>query len=122
MRMDAKTLGAGGAIAVVFLLVGLLIRQCPADGNPVGFHIDGSVKLDNAAAFQLSKCKTTTCTLAFELRTSANPPAQPSPCPATSNCFHFTDSGKAMTVTITDSDKKPRTYPDYADGTVTITP
>lgn len=121
MRMDAKTLGAGAGIAIIAFLIGLLVHQCPLDGNPVGFHMNGKILLD-ASSFSLSSCTSKTCTLTFDVRTNEAAAAAPSPCPASSNCFHYKDDGKdKLSVLITDKDGTRR-YQDYVDGTFEIAP
>jgi hypothetical protein len=119
MRIDAKTLGAYGGIAIVFLLIGLFVHKCPLDGNPVGFHINGKILLDTRS-FSVSSCTSKTCTLTFDVRTNEAAAAAASPCPASSNCFHFKDDG-TDTLQVKVKDKDPeRTYPDFVDGTVEV--
>lgn len=117
--MNPRALGAYGVIAIIAFLIGLFVHQCPLDGNPVGFHIYGTVKLDNATALNVGSCATNTCTLAFDLRTDEKTAAVPSPCPSKSNCFHFKDNGSTLLVTIKDKDPQ-RTYNDFVDGTVEL--
>ncbi|HEY6327675.1 MAG TPA: hypothetical protein VIW73_14305 [Candidatus Cybelea sp.] len=119
--MNAATVGAGAGIAVVFLLIGLFFHKCPLDGNPVGFHINGTVILGNASAFDLSKCGSS-CTLTFDLRTDENAAATAVTCASGANCVHFNDNGKdKLTVKITTKDPE-RTFYDHVDGTVTFAP
>ena len=117
--MNAKALGAYGGIAILFLLIGLFVHKCPADGNPVGFHIDGKILLDSSA-FSVSSCTNKTCTLTFDVRANEAAAATASPCPSSSNCFHYKDDGKdKLNVTVTDKDGTRR-YQDYVDGTVEV--
>jgi hypothetical protein len=126
MRMNVTTLGAGAGVAIVFLLIGLLAHQCPADGNPVGFHFDGYVKLEQPAP-NLDSCSSATpCYLKIDMAfdPATAPSATPTPC-AASSCFAFSnvpdDSLQATTVGI-DYVGASRSYTDYAVGVVQGSP
>jgi hypothetical protein len=96
MRIDGKTLGAGAGIAIIFWLIGALLspfKVCNTDGNPVGFHMGGYIKLDRTAS--LSSCSNTqACYLQIDMTfdPAAAPNATPTPC-ATSqtSCFSFSN-------------------------------
>jgi hypothetical protein len=117
---------AGGAIviAVVFFFIGKL--QCPADGNPIGFHVHGLANIDNtgSGSFSISNCMNATCTLTYDFDFStATINAPKLTCPTASNCFHFNSSQSQptnqMTVTI-DYSGGTSTYPDYSEGTLQV--
>ncbi len=119
MRVDAVTVGSWTGFAIIGVLIGLLVHQCPPDGNPVGFHADGKI-LITGGSFSVSSCTKKTCTLTFDVRTNETTAAAASPCPAPSNCFHYKDDGTdKLNVSVTDKGGTRR-YKDFVDGTVEV--
>lgn len=117
---------AGGAIviAVAFFFIGKL--QCPADGNPIGFHVQGLANIDNtgSGSFSVSNCMNTTCTLTYDFNFSTATIGSPKlSCPTTSDCFHFNSSPSQptgqMTITV-DYSGGTSSYPDYTEGTLQV--
>jgi hypothetical protein len=127
MRADAATIGGGAGVAIVFYIIGRLFCWpfCPADGNPVGFHFHGAAKIDRTTAVDLSKCSASAeCTLKFNVaigKQGATPAAPiPTPCPASSNCFNFSNfDGQPMDVSSEDGGSHPE-EPVQATGAVEV--
>lgn len=97
MRMDAKTLGTGFGSLILGLLIGVfgLARfVCDTDGNPVGFHLAGYVKLEQAA--NLSSCSNAqkACYLQIDVTfdPAVAPNATPTACPTPPfSCYEFSN-------------------------------
>lgn len=124
MRTDATTFAAGGAIAITFGIIGALIVRlwiCPADGNPVSYHLTGTAVLQNTG-FDVTKCGAT-CTLTIDIRTNQTAAVTDTAACTTKNCFHLKDNGKGnWPLIMKDAGGTHPTYYDYVDGTVTIGP
>lgn len=126
MRIDGTTLSAGAGIAIVFGLLGAGIAKfwaCPADGNPVGYHLVGKALLTNSG-FDATKCGTE-CTLTFDIRTDQHGAVSNVSSCGSQNCLHFKDDGQKVhrwTLLMSDAGGQHPPYTDYVDGTVTIGP
>src|SRR5579863_10425067 len=95
MRIDAQTLGTGAGSLIVGLLFGVFVLSrfvCNEDGNPVGFHLGGYVKLDQPAS--LTSCSNQQpCYLQIDMTFApmAAPNVTPTPCAATTSCYSFSN-------------------------------
>ncbi len=117
---------AGGAtfIGILGILVGHFAIP-PPDGNPVGYHMQGYVKIDQPAV-TLSSCSSkTTCYVQFDMAfdPSTDPTPTPIPCPASSSsCFSFSnlhnENLQAFHVTVDYSGYTGGPYTDYVVGVV----
>jgi hypothetical protein len=112
----------GALSAVVFFVVGYAVKSCPKpdDGNPIGSHLHGLVKVKRSGAPQC--LKSGKCHLYVDFtttRASATPPASAS-CPRLpGECLQFSDQMDIQTVDDTTS------HPDEtvnATGTVVLSP
>jgi len=130
MRNRAATAGGAGLIAIVFFFVGhysCFLGICPEDGNPVGYHLHGLVKIVNGKNIDLSNCPSTDtpqdCTLILNLSLGKNgavPTDTPTPCPGGSNCVNFT--GTTMQESSADSNVVHTPEPVNAAGAVEFSP
>jgi hypothetical protein len=126
MRIDGKTLGAGAGVAIIAFLIGALLspfKVCSTDGNPVGFHMGGYIKLDQTA--NLSSCSKTQCYFQIDMTfdPAVAPNATPTPCASRTSCFSFSNVPPAplqSTSVAIDYGHPgdPKTYTDYLYGVV----
>ncbi len=129
MRLDGKTLGAGFGVLILGLVVGFLVHKCPcpADGNPIGYHLHGLAKIDKGNGIDISHCpdqeSRSSCVLTINVaigKAGANPADTPTPCPNTRNCANF--SGSALTESSVDSSATHTPEPVKAIGAFELAP
>ena len=93
MRLNAVTIGTWFGIAVAFLLIGHFLIP-PPDGNPVGFHMHGMAKMDQASLNLASCSNKNPCYVQIDLALdpSVTPSPAPTPCAAAAtSCFSFSN-------------------------------
>ena len=116
------------ALAALIVVIGILIGHFaipPPDGNPVGFHMGGYVKIDQPVTTLGSCTNKTPCYLKLDAAfdPAVAPSATPSPCPlASSSCFSFSnlpnENLQTFSVTIDYTGYFGGPYTDYVAGVV----
>lgn len=97
MRMDSATLGTGVGALIIGALIGVFVIPhcvCNTDGNPVGFHAGGYVKLDQKITDLGSCSNAQACYLQIDMTfdPAAAPKSTPTPCATgQTGCFSFSN-------------------------------
>ncbi len=132
MRNKVATTGVGVVILVGVFAAGHFFCWpgiiCPADGNPVGYHLHGLVRIVKGKGIDLTSCPTTydaktDCQLILNLTLSKSgsiPSDTPTPCPDGSNCANF--EGTTMQESAADDYVTHTPSPVAASGAVEFSP
>jgi len=125
-RPNFATIGAGGLVIAAAFVAGhftpCIFNVCIADGNPVGYHLSGAVKVPQQN-LSLSGCPQSYntkngCTLILDISIgkNGNAPSQTPTCPTNANCASF--EGTAMTESSVDDNMthQPDETPYHAAG------
>lgn len=131
-RPDSVTLGVGALLIAAAFVAGHLtpciFNICIADGNPVGYHLSGAVKVPQQA-LDVTKCPkdydTNDCTLTLDILIGKKGTAPSPPLPAcanNANCVSF--EGTSMSESSTDDNMthNPDETPYHAAGAIQFAP
>lgn len=131
-RPDSVTLGVGALLIAAAFVAGHLtpciFNICIADGNPVGYHLSGAVKVPQQA-LNLSGCPQSydtknDCTLILDISIGkkGNAPSQTPTCQPNANCASF--EGTSMSESSSDDNMthNPDETPYHAAGAIQFAP
>lgn len=122
MRLFSGLVGVIGA-AIIAFFIGVL-TQPPPDGNPIGYHLGGLVRLDQPPQLSCKSTDTNACNLQFDIYFDPSGTPKPSAsCGHEKSCFLFhnvpgDNLGSKLTVTINEEVGDDITASGYAVGSI----